>query len=444
MKRLLLILGALLLFMNFLPEVKAADEDVISFDEVTDGGEYIEDIELQLHSTLTYFLNGEEVVEDILINQIGYHTIEVYENDVLADTISFTIHPRASEDFTKVDFNDYARVFLENDGDIYINQKLSANGITIREIGYHFIKITGINDYEVEYKITVHNKVLEYLGNVGKIYATVKIDRDVVDHLYFMDKYYNEDLTISDYGNYKIRVLGNYGYDKTYEFALEVNINKLYDGAVFNRAVKIDKKVAQELVIDDVTVDKGYKLLSEVGYHDITYKGLNGYEVTYRILITEPEINLEGKILEKLNLKYEGFNLFLDGKKYNSETEITSIGNYTLVVKGKNGYENDYNFKIWRETELPEEDAQIVEAFNLVADYELIFVNGKKVESGYRITESGFYEVVLWGHDGYTESHNFEYTNLHVNYAQSAMYAVVGFGVLTLALYAVTVWRRFK
>ena len=440
---------ALLLCLTFaaLPKILAApsDPNEVDFEDVVDGGEYTEDIILSLDDAYSYSHNGTIIFEDKKIFDIGYHNIKVYEDNTVIQDISFTILPRLHKQLADQIIDDEVRIFTYNRGRIYLNTQEIPNGTNESKVGYHNVTIEGINGYSVSYDFTIVNSQLEFLEQTGFTYSDVNLSYDNFHAIYLEDKYLAEDLELEYAGNYKVRVIGYRGYDKTYEFTIELNNFYLQEGKVYDHYIKVQQKNAYELYIDGKKVDS-IKFIQDVGYHSIKFVGLNGYEKEYFVTLQEKELDLDGLILETFNQNYSHYMGYLNGKFYTSETPVDRIGYYTYEVRGANGYKSSYEFMIHSEAHIPENET-ITDAINIGAGYDIIFINGSKVnqnEDVYRITDTGDYEVVLWGVNGYQESYNFSYNNLHEQSANSLYYVLGGLGAFTVVTYGFLLRRRFR
>jgi hypothetical protein len=431
-------------FFSSVEELKA--NDITSHSSavaigIMDGGEYQDDITVLTTGTDKVVLNGMEVTQGFVINEIGYHTMELYLDDVLLETINFTIIPRFTEDLDGTHHFDKVNILLENKGTLYVNNRLKEIGERFTDIGYYNVRVEGINGYEVEYNFLLENYKLFVIDGTEYTFDVVI---DVSDYyaVYMYNMNQNTDVRLGVFGNYEVRVLGLNGFYKTYTFSIGPNFNNYRDGGVYEvDFIRVDKSEAQTLYIDNVKYT-GIRHLTEVGNHQIRFTGLNGYEKIYNITIKEKDLGIDNKIFETFSHKFKGYDVYLNGKEYKTGEEIKQIGYYTVTIKGVNGYVNEYEILVRSETELPEGETN--KAFNLYTEYKTVLVNGGKVHDGYRITETGDYLIELYGEKGYKESYQFSYVNEHEDMASELYYVAGILGFFVLTTYGVLAWRKFK
>ncbi len=101
-----------------------------------------------------------------------------------------------------------------------------------------------------------------------------------------------------------------------------------------------------EAYVDQILVDS--LDLFEPGYYAITIKD-NTYEFSYTITI-HPQVTFHGEtfgeyFMGEVSIESKGI-LFLNNQLYESQTILSTPGNYHLTIYGANGYEKQYPFTI--------------------------------------------------------------------------------------------------
>ena len=443
MRKLLLTIVISLGFITSLPQVLADDTANIGAPNligIRDGDEFDNDVTVLVTGAEVIMLNGAEISQGFVINEIGNHTIELLNGGVVEKTIHFTITPRFTEDFDGVTHLDKVFITLENRGTLFVNNREVVNGEAYTDIGYYNIRVEGINDYVMEYTFTLENSKLSLVDGTEYTFD-VLIDVDDYLAVYMYNSKQKDDIALREYGYYEVKVLGLNNFLKTYKFTIGPNFNNLRDGGVYTGFVRVDESEAQSMYIDGNKIT-GVRHITTIGNHTVIYQGLNGYVKTYNITIKESDLGIDGKTFDEFKLTFKGVTVDLNDKKYKSGDIVDKIGYYTVRVNGVNGYFNEYDIFVYSETTLPEEETN--QAFNLFTKYETVYVNGAKVIDGYRITETGEYDVLLWGEGNYTEHYTFTYTNEHVQKANDMYYVAGTFGVFVVITYAGLLWRRFK
>jgi hypothetical protein len=446
MKKLILVIVGMFIVFGYGTEVMGADFDQLAYtvEGVTDGDEFTDDVEIHFGDIDSYVLNGESVDvygnATISINEVGYYTLDVYADGSLQESYSFTVHPRLLREFDGMEFNDFVVAYVDNVADIYVNGELVTNGEKLSVIGNYEMEIRGVNGYSAFYSFKIHYSVLEFAQDLG-LSRPLSVDVDKFVAVYLFKEIQHEDFKLELFGHYELKVFGINGYYKNYSFNYEAKVTSLVDDGIYQGFIKIKKSDAVRLYIDGEIVT-GDRYLSEIGHHEIRYTGVNGYERTYNITIIEDDLEIDGKVYTSFRLVFTKFDLYIDGEKYTSGSTVYTVGYHTVTVKGSNGYVHDYHITIYDTPDMPQQ-GDTNEAFNIVSNYERVYVNGALVEN-YRVTETGEYEIVFWGEGGLTETYYYNYTNDHVEDARLMTYGVGGLALMTLVSYVFVLIRRFR
>ena len=85
--------------------------------------------------------------------------------------------------------------------------------------------------------------------------------------------------------------------------------------------------------------------INSIGNNIVTIKGANGYEKSIEILIT-PTLTIEnGEVRsEKIEIKKLNATMYLDGVVISGDTIVDTHGTHTLKIEGENGYVQEITF----------------------------------------------------------------------------------------------------
>ena len=444
MKKIIILLVFSLSIFAFFKDVQAldlSDSGVFAITGVQDGVEYTDDLYIEITGG-EYKFDGEIQTSEILfVNTIGYHTLELLEFGETTEVINFTILPRFTKEIDGLSFENKLSLELQNVGSIIVNDSLIENGTEFSIIGYYNMEVQGVNGYIKDYTFSILSSVLEFVDGNDYRYD-VRFNTNTFYAVYINDIKQYGIVNLDRIGTYEVKVLGVNGYFKSFKFNIVLNNSYLIDESIYENYIRVDKMEATDLYIDNMKIENSISFISTIGNHEIRYEGKNGYEEIYNVTLSEGNINIFPEYAEKFSLKFDGYTAKLNGKKYTSEDIVTSAGYYTLDISGVNGYTNQYKFVILGNVDLVDNSLSF-QAIQLDFEFKHIFVNGEPVED-YRITETGIYDIVLMGENGFTRSYEIEYVNNHIalsNGVTTVSFVFVGGLLITYALLA---WRRFK
>ena len=113
-------------------------------------------------------------------------------------------------------------------------------------------------------------------------------------------------------------------------------------------------------------------------------------------------------------------SITLNGDVFTSGDTISTLGNYTLVVYGLNGFERIIDFVITH-PQLPVTNDSVfttAKTINLTTATSMT-LNGSVFESGTTITRIGYYELIIYGEGGYQSIISFTKTLSTINVANT-------------------------
>ena len=371
--------------------------------------------------------------------------MSVYDGETLLEEIHFTIHPHLGTRITtlgQTTLYDELHIELFNEGNIvvFVGLKNTPLPVTFTEVGNYNITIFGANGYVRQYDFTVLNSSLEELEQ-GVITTDFTLDPTPFQSLEINGKQITEPYTFDLYGFYYVKTVGVNGYSQFRvlynpipEEVIREDEYKELDITI-NHALEIT--INGEILEEDTTI-------KQLGYYTITFKGLLDFERTYQITIVEDPIRIdEGEILKEFSHKALEADLFLNGEPYTPNTKITTIGDYIFIVKGINGYEKEFHFSIRHEYPF-EDQEKLTEPLNINIDAKIIYLNGNKIEPGYRIHETDSYRIVIIGEGGYREEFRITYSNPNDPYIPVFNVVAYSLAGVVAVLYGIILWRRTR
>lgn len=484
----------------------SADSHVTGIEEGYEGV----DVRIYSNTEYTLLIDGEVYVRGEVYSVIGYHVLEVYDNETLLETINFTIHPKFNKSNPDIDgqiiLDDFT-LELQNTGDVelYVNfaRVLNPNQkVTYTEIGNYFIQVLGANGYKEIYDFKLLPSSLESIEE-NRIENSLLLDPVPLQELTINGETVIEEYTISKYGNYEVSIKGINGLRKTYSFVNGMPKTELQSG-IYLTDITVPIQNARKIYVDGERITKDFKI-TEIGNHIVAVTGINGYYEEYNIVLKERISYRDGETYTAFKVTMSNAELFLNGEPYKSGTKVTDIGNYTFTIVGTRGYVsettfvvlpslsvkdgseyddyiefktygaevtindeeyiseqritdignynivikgvNDYELEmdVTIRKEFPIEDGEeLKKPVNLDVDIKYILVNGKKVDNGFRIYETGTYEITFSGVGEYSETMTVSYTNHNDSiYPIFTILTITLSGVVAL-IYIPVLIRRFK
>lgn len=381
------------------------------------GTKFVPDIYLDNTNTYqdenTYvLLDGQPYAFQSTIDTVGYHTLTVMGVGGYEKEFKFTVIPDVSD---IVDDGIYVGVVTPKfdrceallDGAVYVS------GTPICAVGYHTLEMVGVNGYILRYDFTVTpTGVEEYRDKVFSKEIAVRLIENAT--LYLNGERYNGERIVS-LGYHTIKIEGTNGYEESFGFTVAedpvikdaTGYQTFDDGFTTEYMVNISIPHA-DLFIDDIAYESGTDYYT-VGLHYLRIVGENGYEKEYTFTLTERIPGLvDGKEYTSLQLDCNHVvSVALNGQEVDDHTRVYLVGNYTLVVKGTNGYTNEYHFTIGLDLKNVTNEGIYNSSIAPVINAETIYLNGEAFVSGTSVANVGHHVLKIEGVGGYTHEITF-------------------------------------
>lgn len=157
-------------------------------------------------------LNGKEVEHGVTIDYPGFYDLEY--NDY---TYRFIVEPIVTGVIDNEVYLESVTPIVES-GKAYLNNDLYISGTPIIAPGNYALKIVGVNGYEKEFNFTINPNVTGILND--KVYDDeVEIEFD--GEGYLNNTYIESPFTVSEDGEYLLKIKGEGNYLETYYFTVE-------------------------------------------------------------------------------------------------------------------------------------------------------------------------------------------------------------------------------
>ena len=334
-----------------------------------------------------------------VITVLGYHTVKIVGTNGYEQEISFTV----KESDSIIPFEVYDGVFNltfnKKDLTVYIDGNKYASGADYYTVGYHTLRIVGINDYESFYDFTIKERVIG-LENGGE-YSTLIIDCSNVTSMKLNGKTVKNLTEVNNVGNYTLVVFGANGYSSEYKFSISLNLENVENGGVYTSAVTPIIN-ADNIYLNGEAFISG-TAITNVGYHTIRITGVGGYvrEITFTI---DAEIHgvadgehYQSAVCPSINSD----QIYLNGNAYESGTVISSIGYHKIKILGVGGYKHELSFTIEATINGVTNNSVYQGAITPTINTDNLKLNGANYISGTSISTVGDYLLVVSGENGY-------------------------------------------
>lgn len=287
-------------------------------------------------------------------------------------------------------------------------------GTEINEVGNHVLTINGVNNLVNSYNITII-PTINGVSNNGVYQGTVT---PIINHatLLLDGEDYDSGTEVAEVGNHSLTIKGVNGYEYSIVFTVtpviaEISNDNSYVGGV---TPIIDNSI---LKLDGIDYTSGTEIV-EVGNHTLSISGVNDYvygEIEFIVLPSNVEDYKDKFFVQSVAVNsINNATLMLDGEPYD-KTLIESIGNHTLKIIGKNGYEDSFDFVI---TENPVirtklgngvlvDDFECNENIQIVIPYATLKIDGDSYTSGDDYNVVGYHTLIITGTNGYESQYEF-------------------------------------
>ena len=349
-------------------------------------------------------LDGESYASGTAITEIGNHTIVVIGASGYSKTISFVIKPSISgvEDGATYDSS---AIPVISGGSLTLDGEDYESGTKITIPGDHVLVISGVNEYSLTLSFTI---ALSDSGivNDGKYEdsATYTFSGGSAT---LDGESYASGTAITEIGNHTIVVTGIGEFSKTINFTIEPTISNISDGVTYDSSVTPEIS-GGKITLDDKDFESGTEI-SEPGDHKIVITGVNDYSKTinFSINLVDSGISDGNSFVDSASYTFSGGSATLDGKSYASGTEITEIGNHTIVVSGSTGFSKTISFVIEPSIEGILDGGSYDSSVTPVISGGTLTLDGESYTSGTEITIPGSHELVITGTNNYKKTVSF-------------------------------------
>ena len=190
---------------------------------ISEGDEFNCQTTITINNSVLY-VDGIEIDNNTIINEIGYHTLTITGENGYSKTINFTILPNYSY-LNYLDSDEYVVSFSINDinsnlcsesvyQNLYIDSISYTNGSLYNEVGNHTFTIVGSNGYTYTYEFTVN--AYTSVSDNGE-YNTKIIINSLNANMTLDGSEITEDTVVSN-GTHTLVITGSNGYSVTITF----------------------------------------------------------------------------------------------------------------------------------------------------------------------------------------------------------------------------------
>ena len=296
------------------------------------------------------YLNGFSIENNFVwITGIGDYEfkIEGIDNEYFYSK-NFTILPQI-ENLTpnEVYLGSVSPIILAPEALMFLNDEIY-NGDTISSPGNHVLLIEGVGGYTLEIEFTV-NLILTGLKN-----NATYVNRNTIISFSGGSALLNgapivSGHTTQDVGHHILIITGVNGFLQTYRFTNHANVNfetqsnDQYDGSFLpiitgeNITLTLNGEAYSE---ERITLPGTHhlRIISPIGSYTRVY--------TFTIDLLTSDIEHNKIYSDWISPTFSGGMITLNGNDYQSGIRIESIGDFTLVVTGVNGFEETFVFTI--------------------------------------------------------------------------------------------------
>lgn len=380
---------------------------------VADGGSYSSPV-TPIISGGNITLDGKAFISGTSITDPGNHTLLITGVNGWSKTINFSVNLTDSGINEGDVFIDTAS-YTYSGGTVTLDGQAYASGTNITEIGNHTIVVNGSTGFNK----TIHFVIEPSISGVasGSSYESSVTPVISGGAITLDNQTYFSGTPITTPGDHTLVITGVNGYTKTITFSIG-----LVDSGIENNAVYYDP-VSYTYSGGSVTLDgQAYVSgtpITEIGRHTIVVTGSNGFEKVISFEIKAVEYNIESTD-ETWSIDFSNLHpdtvVTIDGQTITESYEETRVGNHTLVITNENGYEQTVEFTVKENVNFT--DGEVINNPLVIQDIEAdVYVDGVKVNPGYRIDQNGTHEIKIVGSNGYVSTYHITYNNPNYGYA---------------------------
>ena len=343
-------------------------------------------LEILKSGTLHYTFYCNRYYFDVLKNGSAYHSY-YYES---SGTNSLSVY--AGDKITFVAYDN------QNNSSYYCYFKDIYMQCTDNSTFYHN------NDFIDTYKITIEPTIAGV--DDGQVYTKSLTPNINAENMTLNGVEYNNE-PITNCGYYTLIINGTNGYQKTLNFTIDtivdgVENNGIYEGSVTPTFTKGTATLNGEPYTSGETI-------TTPGVHNLVITGENGYSVSlsFEVVLLDKNIQNGGIYTGEVCPEFSGGDITLNDETYISGTVIDVPGNYTLIVKGANGYKKTYRFVVTPELVNVENGKTYTESLVPCVSKGRITLDGQPFTSGTLLNTSGNHTLIIIGEGGYLLKINF-------------------------------------
>lgn len=362
---------------------------------VEDKGEYNEKVTITTNNGKIY-IDGVLYSAGTAYKKVGNHTLTMSGADGYEFSLTFTVSPKVTGIAEGGSYSNTASWTIPTDCTAKLDGVSVAVNSTTAKIGNHTIEISGANGYTTSISFTVTETVNITDGEEYDKVITIDIP-DCTAHL--------NDLEISDLyelntpGSYTLTVFGTNGYTSEYKFTVISVLSGITDGQKYDGSVTANTSIGQ-WYLDDQPYVSG-TLITEIGHHTLKVSGPE-YEQVCSFTITV-DVSAYADNLKKYNYTTTDLELYINGEKYTSDAKFNQVGNHSVEYRGANGYVSSADFTIEYtyngNSDYKYKDSAVIDIPNAT-----LFVNGTQIENLTEINSIGNNVVTIKGTNGYEKT----------------------------------------
>ena len=346
-------------------------------------------------------LDGDSYTSGTEITEIGNHTIIVTGEGSFSKTIQFVIEPYI-EGLLDGETYDGSITPTIRGGTVTLDGEPFESGTTIIDPGEHVILIEGKNDYKKEISFSIS---LQDDGIVDGGHYEDSASYTFSGGFATLDgKPYTSNTKITEIGNHTLIVSGSTGYKKTVNFVIDPKIKNISNNALYQGSVTPEISGGQ-LSLDGNSYISG-TMINEPGEHSLIISGSNGYSqiIQFSISLIDSGISDGDCFTDYASYTFSGGLVTLDGKKYESGSKITEIGNHTLNISGSRDYNKIINFTIEPSIVGIKNGYVYSGSVTPLINGETLILDGLPYISGTTINQPGSHKIKILGTNNYEKT----------------------------------------
>lgn len=298
----------------------------------------------------TLYLDGKSFSSGTTVYTVGHHTIKLIGVNGYESETTFTVVERMNNLVAGKEYTGSTYASVSNVQKLYLDDKSYSSGSNIYNVGYHTLRVEGVNGYTSEYEFTILPTIngakadTEYYpGNtyITCNYSTIKVNGET----------WSNGATVYNVGYYTVEIIGTNDYLYTYEFTIIPSISGAQDDGEYSSYTYVSCSYAT-LKLNGDSYSSGTHIY-DIGYHEVEIIGVNGYSKVISFTRTEgtsvvdgEEINYSKSVSIDYLSNFTNTIVKLDGEDLTSSKTIYTIGYHTLTIEGVNGYKVEKTFTI--------------------------------------------------------------------------------------------------